>query len=187
MNFLDKNSDSFLLQYLTFWGVLISYLFVFSPLVFKNVPLWVFLSGCCILTSITIVGTFFISIVQIVDKTPKERASIISTDAVYHSLPLILLILVFTIMVKKVKKPSREIFFRKNFQGRKCEPIESNFFILSLIPALIFAILYTSFAEPRDSYKTRKTDNLIIIVLIFATFCSSYQIYFNWSKHILGF
>jgi hypothetical protein len=186
----DRNSEYFLGQYLTFWGLIVSAVMIFMPLFFKSkIPLWVFISGASILTGVTVVGTFFNSIIRIVSKEePKGKASIIAKDSVIHILPLMFLILIFTPLVRRTKAPTKsDYFFRKNYKGRNCSPIESNYFILASIPALIFAILYTSLAEPEVSYNARKIDIVIIIVLLLTTFCSSYHIYFSWSQYIIGF
>ena len=116
-----------------------------------------------------------------------KKGNLIAKDSIFHALPLIILILIFTPLVRRTKKTNRDYLFRKNFKGRKCTPLESNYFILSCVPALILAILYTSFGDPEKSYRSRKIDFVIAVVLILSVFCSSYHIYFSWSKFVLGF
>ena len=61
-------------QYLTFWAILLSYIIFFLVLVFRDkIPLWLFLSGCCTLTAITVSGTIFSSLTLLENDVPMPK------------------------------------------------------------------------------------------------------------------
>ena len=189
-NSIEHKSD-YLPQYLTFWTLIISYTIFMLCALFKGfIPLWVLLFAACLLTSIAVVGTLFCSFPLLeknvpITETNKTRSKVISEDALAHSGPLLFFLLIFAFLVPRVSKPFKTFHFKKNFLGRNCSPIESNYFILASIPALIVAILYTALANPEHSYKNRNIDPVTITILLMAVFASSYPIYFNWSQIIL--
>ena len=175
-------------NYLTFWGLLVGSIATLSCIIFnKKTPLWVLLSAAGILTSVCIIGTFFCSVPEIRFYDNKKIRETITKDAIYHSMPLLVFLLIFTVLVKRTKPIKKSnTHFGRNFFGKKCNPLESNYFILASIPALLVGILYLLFGNPEICYHVRPIDIIIIIVLLLTVFFSSFQIYFNWSNFILN-
>ena len=80
-------------DYFTAWALLISFaIFIWSCIL--NVSTWLFLFACCLLTTSSIIGTFFICI---------PNSSNIMEDALIHSGPLILFLCAFPFLKKYVK------------------------------------------------------------------------------------
>jgi hypothetical protein len=189
----NKHDYYYLPQYLTFWGLVISYTIFGLCILFKGfIPLWILLFAACLLTSIAVVGTLFYSFPLLEKDVPipipninKTRSKVIAEDALAHSGPLLIFLLMFAFLVPRVSKPIKTFHFKKNFRGSSCSPIESNYFILTCIPALILSILYNAFADPGTTYENRNVGIGTIFVLLLAVFVSSYPIYFNWSQIIL--
>jgi hypothetical protein len=193
----SEHSSDYLPQYLTFWVLIISYTIFGLCIIFKGlIPLWTLLFAACLLTSVAVVGTLFLMIPCLLDKDVvvpvpeinKTRPNIISKDSLAHSGPFLVFLLIFAFLVPRVQKPIKTFHFKKNFRGKSCSPIESNYFILACIPALILTILYTALGDPKESYEYRNIDIdfVTITVLLIAVFASSYPIYFNWSQIILN-
>ena len=178
-------------NYFTLWSLIISYsIFILCILFNKKIPLWILLFGTCILTSTSIIGTFFHTLANIDYKSEKSKINkrkIFIKDIFCHTGPLIVLLLFFPILVSKTKPIKSNLTIKKDFTGRKCSPLASNYFFLSLIPAIIMLCIYMSLFNPDFVYEDDSIDIITKIVLSVAIFCSSYQIFFNWSKIVLKF
>lgn len=179
-------------NYFTLWTLIVSYsIFILCILFNKKIPLWVLLFAACLLTSTSIIGTFFHTVANIDTMSKKKdikKRKIFLYDIVCHSGPLLVFLLFFSILVKRTsfsKYGSSTI--TKNFLGRKCSPLESDYFFLTIIPAIILMSIYLITINPDFVYKDDNIDVITKVVLSIAIFCSSYQIYFNWSRVILNF
>ena len=179
-------------NYFTLWSLIVSYsIFILCFIFNKKIPLWILLFGTCILTSTSIIGTFFHTLANIdykSEKTKTDKRKIIIKDILCHSGPLIVLLILFPLIVNRTKPINSNInLITKNFTGRKCDPLASNYFFLSLIPAIIMLCIYMGIFNPDFIYEDDSIDIVSKIVLSVAIFCSSYQIFFNWSKIVLKF
>ncbi len=96
-------------SYLTIWSLIISYsIFILS--IVTKIPKWLFLFAACSLTTTSIVGTFFLSIPSIgiksdtnPEKTNFTPQQIMVQDTLIHSGPLILFMIFFNLLTKRIK------------------------------------------------------------------------------------
>ena len=171
-------------KYLTFWSLIISFTII-ALSVFKNiVPVWLLLFAMSLLTSTSIIGTFGLTIPNISSSSSDpSRSKTIVYDSIVHLCPLIIALLIFPFVVKRTRTNGFMTFnnqFKKNIIGRRCRPIESNYFFIVAIPAIILSIFYTAFSDIEKVYKNKSIDTITLVILSFAVFVSSYHIYFNW-------
>ena len=146
-------------SYFTIWGLLISFsIFLWS--VFLVVPKWIFLFACCLLTSTSIMGTFFITFPSVQLKSDFKNIStkqVILEDAFIHSGPLIHFLCLFPVL-------------KKNTNGSKHLGKT-----LSLL--LIVALAYLGHVKFEQIYENY--DYFCLIILSLTVFLSRYQIYIS--------
>jgi hypothetical protein len=126
------------------------------------------------LTAVAITGFLLILIPGIynyTNNTNKTKQRLIAEDSLFHFLPLIISLLLFPILVKRVS--INKNYLRRNFFG-KCKPLTSNTFFLSLIPLVFLCIIYLSVYNPRTSYSNIAIDLEILVTLTFCILVSSY-------------
>lgn len=82
-------------KYFTYWSLIISYS-IFLSTIYVLIPKWLFLFAACLLTTTSILGTFFINMPYFSD------IEIFTSDFIIHSGPLILFLLLFNILKKKI-------------------------------------------------------------------------------------
>lgn len=169
-------------KFFTVWTLIVSYsIFILCILFNKKIPLWLLLFGTCLLTSTSIIGTFFHTIMHMNHKSLKKGQSkkiILLKDTIWHLGPLIIFILFFPILVKRTRPLNIKLNNEKNY---------SNYFLMTLIPFISMACIYLIFNNPDFIYEDDSIGIVSKNIISFAIFCASYQIYFNWSKVILKF
>jgi len=164
-------------SYFTIWVLLISYsIFVWSA--FLDIPRWLFLMAACLLTTTSVLGTFFITIPDADNKAVKGGTTpqkVILEDALIHSGPLVLFLLLFGVISKKVvskkvvqNKPTSIGFGKYKFI------IKDHY--KTVILAAIIGVSYLGYIHFGTVYFY---DYPTLILLSVCVFVTSYQIYFR--------
>lgn len=146
--------------YFTIWSLLISYsIFVWS--IFLYLPGWLFLFAACFLTTTSIMGTFFLTMPILKNEADKVGATtqkVILEDALIHSGPLILFLLLFYFIAKNTLKRGKYDHYK------------------IAVLATILSLSYLGYIKFEQIYFY---DYFTLIVLSLCVFVSSYQIYSN--------
>jgi len=168
-------------NYLTLWSIIISYIIFVIIILFKDtINISLFLFGTCLLTSICIVGTLFISVpISIIT----QDFTIILRDFLSHIIPFIIFLFLFKYLSRRIS--SQDISKIKRHKVTEREYIK--YFLISFIFLLILLTLYTSFAN-LNIYNPKTEDQefvfnkeiiFVTYILIFSIFISSYKIFYN--------
>ncbi len=170
-------------NYLTFWSLIISYI-IFIIIIFFNgvIPMWLFLSVACLLTSTSFIGTFFLT-GPLIDKTEEtnERLMLLAKDILVHIGPLLIFLLLFKHLFTRLNIPKdivSKIKLHKIFQFR--------FFIISIIILTLIGLSYIGIIRPVSNDIYSDIDIASAIILFICVYSSSYQIYFTQIKYIFG-
>jgi hypothetical protein len=158
-------------NYFTVWSLLISYS-IFIWTIFLYIPKWLFLFAACFLTTTSIMGTFFITIPGADNRASEKNMTtqkVIIEDAFIHSGPLILFLLLFGIISKKVvdSKP-RTIELTKNIKFS----VQDHHKVILL--SVLIIISYLGYIKFEKIYFY---DYFTLIILSACVFVTSYQIY----------
>ena len=153
-------------SYFTIWSLLISYsIFIWS--IFLKIPKWLFLFAACFLTTTSIMGTFFLTIPNVNNKAMKNNITtqkVILEDAFIHSGPLILFLLLFIVISKKVVNSKVKTFIGLTINDCHKVAVLSIIIILSYLGYIKFENIYFY-------------DYFTLIILSLCIFVTSYQIY----------
>jgi hypothetical protein len=164
-------------SYFTIWSLLISYsIFIWS--IFLKVPKWLFLFAACILTMTSIMGTFFITIPNANNRASKHNTTtqnVILEDAFIHSGPLILFLVLFNVISKKIVKDKPKIFKFGKFEFS----LESYHKVA--ISLFIIVLAYYGYVNFTNIYFY---DYFTLIILSGCIFATSFQIYTNLLEKI---
>jgi len=160
--------DSF--SYLTTWSLLISYsIFVWT--IFLGVPKWLFLFAACLLTTTSILGTFFLTMPSAEIEANKNNTSsqkIILEDALIHSGPLILFLVLFNFLGKRILVDKPKLLINKPFKFT----IQSYHKMIIVSTIVVFAYLgYIKFTQ------VYFYDYFTLVILAACVFVTSFQIY----------
>lgn len=166
-------------DFLTCWSLIISYS-VFIAIIFFNklVPVYIFLSAACLLSSTSIIGTLFITgPLMSVEPDPKNKLIIFAKDILVHIGPFFLFLLLFKYLTSRINLS----------EIKQHKEIPPKFFIISVIILLIIGLSYAGIIKPitNDIYKAKSyTHTYCSIILLICVYCSIYQIYFTQIKSI---
>lgn len=144
--------------YYTFWSNIITFSILFWAL-FLNIKIWLFLFALCIVTSTSIMGTFFLTLPRIENLSEHyslERHYVLLIDSLVHLFPIFIVLMFFN-------------FYRKKLIGNA--DILKTIYILT-----IFSILYQVLNNFKSMYYY---DTHIMILLFSCIFLSSYYIYYR--------
>lgn len=156
MNYVSNDPFS----YFTTWSLLISYsIFIWTLLL--GVPKWLFLFAACLLTTTSILGTFFLTIPNAQNDAIKRNTTvreIMLEDAMIHSGPLIIFLAFFNFLAKKTTGKMNE-----------------SFIILKMVTtAFIIVIGYLGYIKFEKIYFY---DYFTLVILCACIFVTSFQIY----------
>lgn len=148
-------------KYLTVWSLIISYsIFIWGAIL--PLPKWLFLYAACILTTTSIMGTFFITMPDAGNKSQNDNIStqmVVLQDAFVHSGPLILFLCLFRIIARNVVVGEYNI-------------IRDSYKIL--LVTFVMALAYLINVQFVDIYSY---NYFVLIILSVSVFIVSYQIY----------
>lgn len=125
-------------------------------------PRWLFLFAACILTTTSIMGTFFITMPDAGNKSQNDNIStqmVILQDAFVHSGPLILFLCLFHVIARNVVVGNRNI-------------IHDSYKIL--LVTFVMSLGYLINVQFKDVYSY---EYFVLIILSVSVFVVSYQIY----------
>lgn len=146
--------DINIFNYLTTWSLFISYsVFIWS--FFIKVPKYIFLFAASLLTTVSVLGTFFLTLPSLDRHSYNykiNRNEIVLYDSVMHTIPLIIFLL----------------FFNK-FKLRGNED-----FIKSLILWVLLLFIYQYYTDWNENYEY---DTVLNFILGSSVFISSYYVY----------
>jgi quinol-cytochrome oxidoreductase complex cytochrome b subunit len=165
-------------DFLTCWSLLISYSIFIIAIFFNNlIPLYIFLTAACLLSSTSIMGTLFITGPTMAkEDNSKDKLIIFSNDILVHIGPFLLLLLLFKFIVNRIKLP-------KNKEHKESS---GKFFIISFIIFLIIGLSYHGIVNPISKNVYKDSSVVISIILLVCVYCSIYQIYYNQVLRISG-
>lgn len=141
-------------KYITTWSLIISYSIFFICIVL-TVPKWLFLYAACLLTTTSILGTFFI-VGPIAGESESPKRALLD-DITVHSGPLILFLLIFGIIKTR-------IVHLKDKYG----------YIKTGITLLITVLIYFGYNSFKYVYYY---DPFTLFLLSMSVYITSYQIY----------
>ncbi len=159
------SQDNF--RYFTTWSLLVSYS-IFIWTIFLGVSKWLFLFAACLLTTTSILGTFFITIPNAqIDATKRgiTTQKIILEDSFIHSGPLILFLILFGVLSKKIT----EDFPRKI---NRFFTLKGYHKMIIILIVLIFG--YLGYIKFENVYFY---DYFTLVILCACVFVTSFQIY----------
>jgi len=155
-------------NYFTTWSLLISYsIFIWTILL--GVPKWLFLFAACLLTTTSILGTFFLVIPSAQIEATKKNTypgKIILEDTLTHTGPLVLFLFLFNFLSKKIVNDKPKIIIKKLFI------LEGYHKIIMVL--IIVVLSYLGYIKFEQIYYY---DYFTLIILSASIFVTSYQIY----------
>ncbi len=143
-------------MYYTFWSNIISFSFLFWALFFK-IKTWIFLFAICLVTSTSIIGTFFLTLPRIDNLSEHysiDEHHVLLADSLIHTLPIFIILILFN-------------FYKKRLIGKP--NLMKTIYILT-----VFCLLYQLLNNFVSVYYY---DTPIIVLLFSCVFLSSYYIY----------
>lgn len=154
----DPLKDPF--SYFTTWSLLVSYsIFIWTLIL--GAPKWLFLFAACLLTTTSILGTFFITIPNAKNEANKNGTTVsrvILEDTMMHSGPFVLFLLLFNVLNKSVVQKQMTL---------------GNYGKMILIAAIVI-FAYLGYIKFQQIYFY---DYFTLIVLSACIFITSFQIY----------
>ncbi len=152
MSILEKIEKQ--IKYFTIWSLAISFLLLIITF-FIKVPIWVYLTACCLITSTSLGGTFYVTVPELLITEKKNHQLII--DFFGHILPFIFVIVTFKYLSKNTYDTN-------------------NNFIYSAIFTILFVVIYNAIISANDIYNKDITYVSIIMILIYI---ASYSLYYR--------
>lgn len=142
-------------NYFTLWSFIISFSVFFISYI-KKIPVWLFLTACCLVITSSIIGTLFYTVPKIKNNdTVFETVTDVLGDIMCHILPLLFVIFMF-------KNLSKNVYDVKNS------------FSYSLILSALLVFIYLSIVNPIEIYENDIPETLIVLIYI-----ASYVFFYN--------
>lgn len=149
-------------NFLTFWSLFISFTILLITLLTK-VPVYIFLTACCMLTCTSLIGTFYNTVpilfdVRTKDADAESMKKYIFLDIIAHILPFMILIYSYNVFLKNVYD------------------VKYNFIYSVLIVGIIL-LIYNGVI---DADKVYNKDVFSVFVIMLLLYVASYTIYYKY-------
>lgn len=165
--------------YFTTWSLIVSYS-IFIWAVFLGVPRWLFLFAACFLTTTSIVGTFFLTIPSannIANEFNLTPQQVILEDCLIHSGPLILFLLLFCLIAKRVVSDKPKVVntgINYKIRGHDLSKFTIRDYHKVILLSIVIIFAYLGYIKFEKVYFY---DYFTLVILTAAVFVTSYQIY----------